>query len=130
MYMNQVNEFDEQLTLCEEQDVTATANGLDSGAVAIERNVSNVKNQSLMVNIRLKNDATADYAILIQSSDDNFSTTKTEKEIAFAPGAANTAFITLEPFAIAPSGDEVRIRFVRTAGTLSDVTAWLTPSLA
>lgn len=129
MNMSQVNERDENLNLAEAQDVSATAYGLDAGASAIQRDVSNYRNQSLMLNMRLKNDATADYAISIESSDDNFSTVKTEKSFAYAPGAAHTTFQLPEPAAFAPTGAKIRIKFTKTAGALTDVDAWVTPVL-
>lgn len=128
MLINQANERDEALNLAEEQDVTATANGkVAGGATEIQLDVSNYRNQPMVLNMRLKNDATADYVISIQSSDDNFSTTKTEKSFTYAPGAANTTFQVPEPMTFAPTGDEIRIVFTRTAGQLSDVDAWVTP---
>ncbi len=129
MFMSQVNERDENLNLAEAQDVSATAYGLDAGASAIQLDVSNYRNQTLMLNLRLKNDATADYAISIESSDDSFSTVKTEKSFRYYPAAAKTAFQLPEPMAFAPTGDKIRIKFTKTAGALTDVDAWVTPVL-
>lgn len=126
MLMNQANERDANLTLAEEQDFAATDVGKNSGGVAIQRDVSNWKDQELMVNVRYKNDASANYALTIESSSDSFSTTKLEKLITINPGGANTEFQTLK-FGIAPSGDKIRLRAVKTAGNLTGVDAYFTP---
>jgi predicted secreted protein len=127
MLVNQANERDEALNLSEEQDFAATDVGKNAGGTAIQLDVSNFKDQTLMVNARYKNDATADYAITIESSSDAFTTTKLEKSIPLAPGAAHTEFQLLEPFAIAPSNNKIRLRMVKTAGSVTDVDMWVSP---
>lgn len=127
MHINQANERDASLNLAEQQDFTATDVGRNAGGVAIELDVDNFKNNAIMVNARYKNDATADYLVTIESSDDGFTTTKTEKSIQLAPGAANTEFQLLEPFAISPSGKNIRLRMVRTAGQVTAVDMWASP---
>lgn len=130
MLVNQVNERDRNLNLAEAQAFAATDVGKNAGNTAIELDVTRYRNQDLMVNTRLKNDAAADFTVTIESSDDGFATTKLEKSFAFAPGAANTSFIMLEPFGISPSGAKIRLRMVKTAGNLTEVDCWVSPITA
>lgn len=127
MLVNQANERDEALNLCEEQDFVATDVGKNAGAVAIELDISNFKDQTLMVNARYKNDVAADFLVTIESSGDAFATTKLEKSFRLNPGVVNTAFVQLEPFAIAASNDAIRLRMVRTAGQVTGVDMWVSP---
>lgn len=127
MLVNQANERDQALNLSETQDFAATDVGKNAGGTAIQLDVSNFKDQTLMVNARYKNDAAASFALTIESSSDAFATTKLEKSIPLVPGAAHTEFQLLEPFAIAPSNDKIRLRMVRTAGQVTDVDMWVSP---
>lgn len=130
MLVNQVNERDRNLNLAEEQSFAATDVGKNAATTVIKLDVTRYKNQDLMVNTRLKNDAAADYTVTIESSDDDFATTKLEKSFRFAPGVANTSFIMLEPFGISPSGNKIRLRMVKVAGNLTEVDCWVSPITA
>lgn len=127
MLINKQNQYELALRTSITQDVTADANGKDAGGVDIVLDVSNYKNQNLMVNAQIiALAATTVCDIYAESSDD----------ITFATGVFSSKVIAINqtpvlatPKAFGPSGFTVlgkyaRIRFDWTSGTLTDVTSW------